>query len=105
MASHETNDLLAAAGLIAVLIITLVLVAVLNNMQGAAFMLGGYVVAFLNVIDPIKLTQKKADEIGEAAEKKAAEKEAKEEAKREAERVKKENARIYAEEKKKNSGK
>ncbi len=105
MANHETNDLLAAAGLIAVLIITLVLVAVLNNTQGAAFMLGGYVVSFFNVIDPIKLTQKKADAIGAEAEKKAAEKEAKEEAKREAERIKKENARIYAEEKKKNSGK
>ncbi len=103
--THEIRDLLAAVGLVAVLIVTLVLVALLNNTQGAAFMLGGYVVSFLNVVDPIRLTQAKADAIGREAARKAEEKEKAEEMKREEERIKKENARIYAEEKKKNSGK
>ncbi len=101
--NHSSGDLLYAIGLFAALIVSVVLVAVLNNAQGAACMLGGYVVSFINVIDPIKLTQAKADEIGAKAAREAALKEEKEEAKREAERIKAENARIYNEEKKKAS--
>jgi hypothetical protein len=101
--NHSSGDLLYAIGLFAALIVSVVLVAVLNNTQGAACMLGGYVVSFINVIDPIKLTQAKADEIGAKAAREAALKEEKEEAKREAERIKAENARIYNEEKKKAS--
>lgn len=97
---HQTGNLLYAIGLFAAVIATIVLVLVLNNTTGAACMLGGYVVSFVNVIDPIKLTQAKADEIGAKAAEAAALKEKKEEQKREEEKIKKENARIYAEEKK-----
>ncbi|MDO4414209.1 MAG: hypothetical protein Q4C20_03960 [Erysipelotrichaceae bacterium] len=103
--NRNTADLLYAIGLFAAVIVTVVLAAVLNNTQGAACMAGGYVVSFINIIDPIKLTQAKADEIGRKAAAEAAAKEKREEEKREAERIKAENARIYNEEKKKAASK
>lgn len=101
--NHETGNLFYAIALFAAVILSIVLAAFLNNMKGAMFMLGGYVVSFVSVVDPIKLTQAKADEIGAKAAAAAALKEKKEEEKREEERIKAENARIYEEEKKRAS--
>ena len=98
-ADHKIKRLLQAAGLVLAAVITLVLAAVYNNMIGCLFMAGGYLIAVLSVIDPIKLTQEKADEIGRKSAQQAALKEQMEEQKREEERIAKENARIYAEEK------
>ena len=101
--NHETGNLFYALALFTAVILSIVLAAFLNNMKGAMFMLGGYVVSFVSVVDPIKLTQAKADEIGAKAAAAAALKEKKEEEKREEERIKAENARIYEEEKKRAS--
>ena len=103
--SKAAGDLLYAIGLFAAVVLSIVLVGLLNNMQGAACMLGGYVVSFVNIIDPIKLTQAKADEIGRKAAEQQALKDKEEEQKREEERIKAENERIYNEEKKKASKK
>lgn len=104
-ADHKIERLLKACGLILAAVITLVLVAVFNNLIGCLFMAGGYLIATLTVIDPIKMTQEKADEIGRKSAQQAALKEQAEEQKREDERIRKENARIYAEEQKRLSKK
>lgn len=103
--SHDSGELVSVGLLAAAIIATVVLAALLNTTQGALFMLAGYVVSFLSVVDPFAMTQEKADEIGRAAEQKQALKDQQEEKKREEERIRKENAKIYAEEKKRQAGK
>ena len=95
------GDLFYGLALLVIVVLSIVIAGLLNNIQGALFMVSGYVVSAISVIDPIKLTQPKADEIAAKAAEKQAAKEAEEERKKEESRKKRENAKIYAEEKKK----
>lgn len=100
----EARHYLMICGLFLIVAATLGIVAVLD-MQCFLFLLGGYLISLVQVIDPMKLTQEKAEEIGRKAAREAALKEQKEEQKREDERIKAENARIYSEAKKANAKK